>query len=141
MKKTDGFTLIELLISISIIAILSVVLSVSFSSAQKNGRDQRRISDMKAIQNAAEQYYLLNNSQYPTSTGVAWTGSGAQMILQKFPVDPKKSAAGATVPYSTNLTTSTYCICADMENESKNSNSEAGCNFINWGYFCIKNQQ
>ena len=140
MKKTNGFTLIELLISISIIAILSVVLSVSFSSAQKNGRDQRRIADLKAIQNAAEQYYLLNNV-YPISTNVAWTGPGTQMILQKFPIDPKKTAVGAIIPYSTTLSTSAYCICADMENETKNSNSEAGCNFLNWGYFCVKNQQ
>lgn len=140
MKKNNGFTLIELLISISIIVILSAVLTVSFSNAQKNGRDQRRISDLKAVQNAAEQYYMLNGV-YPTNTGVAWTGPGAQMILQKFPVDPKKNSVGATVPYTRTMKTSSYCICAEMENEEKNSNSEASCNFINWGYFCIKNQQ
>ena len=64
--KIKGFTLIELLIAISIIAILSVVLSVNFSRAQKNGRDQRRITDLKAIQSAAEQYYLLKGN-YPAN--------------------------------------------------------------------------
>jgi general secretion pathway protein G len=64
----QGFTLVELLISISIIAILSVVLTVSFSNAQKSSRDQRRIEDLKAIQNAAEQYYLLNGNKYPTNS-------------------------------------------------------------------------
>lgn len=140
MKNNKGFTLIELLISISIITILSAVLTVSFSNAQKNGRDQRRISDLKAIQNAAEQYYMLNGS-YPTSTGVAWTGPGGQPILQKFPVDPKKSGTGADIPYSISIGVTGYCICADVENETKNSNSEPGCTFRNWGFFCIKNQQ
>jgi len=149
MKKTNGFTLIELLISISIIAILSVVLSVSFSSAQKNGRDQRRIADLKAIQNAAEQYYLLNNSSYPTSVGVAWTGPGSQKILQKFPVGPKL-VGGIGETYSViTLTVSNYCFCSKME-KSKNGNNEniscASYDSINCAmgadcYFCVGNQQ
>src|SRR5574344_1796510 len=85
-KKRIGFTLIELMISISIIAILSVVMSLSFSRAQKGGRDQRRVDDLKAVQNAAEQYYLLKGS-YPTSVG-SWSVN-SQTILQTFPVDPK----------------------------------------------------
>jgi prepilin-type N-terminal cleavage/methylation domain-containing protein len=144
MKTIKGFTLIELLISISIIAILSVVLSVSFSNAQKNGRDQRRISDLKAIQNAAEQYYLLNNSNYPTATNIAWTGPAGQQILQKFPSGPK---AGETYTRVT-LTASSYCFCSLME-KSKNGNNEnqicSGYNTVNCGmlpcYFCVGNQQ
>lgn len=151
MKKTNGFTLVELLISISIIAILSVVLSVSFSSAQKSGRDQRRIADLKAIQNAAEQYFLLNGG-YPISAGIAWTGPGSQMILAKFPTDPK-SGVGTTTPYRrTTFNINGYCICGQVENY-KNGNSEGdSCNFGDAAinncritpsncYFCVKNQQ
>ena len=144
MKKKKGFTLIELLISISIIAILSVVLSISFSNAQKNGRDQRRISDLKAIQNAAEQYYLLNNSRYPISTGVAWTGPGGQQVLQKFPVGPK---TGETYTRVT-LTSSNYCFCSLMEKSKNGNNENMNCtnyNSVNCGitdcYFCVGNQQ
>jgi prepilin-type N-terminal cleavage/methylation domain-containing protein len=146
-KKKFGFTLVELLISISIIAILSVVLSVSFSRAQKSGRDQRRVSDLKAIQDAAEQYNLLNGSKYPTSVGVAWTGPGGQMILQRFPTDPKES-----VNYTSSLTTSSYCICAKVENYKYGNSEGSNCTFGDAAinnckvapgncYFCIKNQQ
>lgn len=136
-----GFTLVELLISISIIAILSIVLSVSFSNAQKSGRDQRRISDLKAIQNAAEQYYLLKGS-YPTSAG-SWSVN-SQTILQKFPTDPKGTAYMVS-PGAFNGGLG-YCFCALLEN-SRNGNAtwESSGSYCDWSnigsYFCIKNQQ
>jgi prepilin-type N-terminal cleavage/methylation domain-containing protein len=142
MKKNSlGFTLIELMITMSIIAILSVVLSISFSKAQKSGRDQRRIDDLKGIQNAAEQYYSLAGT-YPTagySYGQQWKAAG-QIVLQSYPKDPKDSS-----PYVytiSNVTTSSYCVCAFMEN-SNNSMSANMCDFTNpnGGYFCVKNQQ
>ncbi len=146
-KKTKnlGFTLIELLISISIISILSVVLSVSFSNAQKNGRDQRRITDLKAIQNAAEQYYMLSGS-YPAAANYRTTASAwmvnNQVVLQKFPGDPQ-TVGGVGKTYSVTGTSVTgYCVCAAMENPTKNSNAENNlCSFSNYGYFCVKNQQ
>jgi len=140
-KKKYGFTLVELLISISIIAILSVVLSVSFSRAQKSGRDQRRIEDLKAIQTAAEQYYLLSGSYLDSSSKYAGSVSwkvGSQTVLQSFPIDPKNSGTYIYVP--SNITAMSYCVCAKMENP-KTGNSDSGCTFANTGYFCIKNQQ
>ena len=146
-----GFTLVELLISVSIIAILGVILVINFSSAQKSGRDQRRVSDLKAIQNAAEQYYLLNGSRYPTSVAVGWTGPGAQVILDKFPADPK-NVSGVGTTYVHSMTTSTYCICAKVENYKYGNSYQYPCTFgeaainnckINpdYCYFCVKNQQ
>jgi prepilin-type N-terminal cleavage/methylation domain-containing protein len=141
MKNNKGFTLIELLVSISIIAILSVVLAVSFSSAQKNGRDQRRISDIKAIQNAAEQYYMLSGA-YPLSTsytpGTNWS-VGTQSILESYPVDPKN-----TSPYIYNrtATSTSYCVCAALEKTTSGNSSNNSCAFVASGaYFCVKNQQ
>lgn len=143
MKRNNGFTLIELLVSISIIAILTVIASVSFARAQKNGRDQRRIDDLKSIQNAAEQYFLLSGS-YPAAgnyrPNLNWTING-QVVLSKFPSDPKNIGVGIT--YSVVNTNATgYCVCANIEN-SKNSNAEdQQCGFTNGGdYFCVKNQQ
>lgn len=144
-----GFTLVELLISISIIAILSVVLSISFSNAQKNGRDQRRISDLKAIQNAAEQYYMLNNSNYPTATNVAWTGPGGQQILQKFPGGPSVvSGVGETYTRVT-LSATGYCFCSKMEKAKSGNNENRSCSGYSTTncslgadcYFCVGNQQ
>ena len=138
-----GFTLVELLISISMIAILSVVLSISFSNAQKNGRDQRRIADLKAIQNAAEQYNMLSGGypaggNYRTAAG-AWTTPSGQVVLQKFPSDPKPSQVYVTGS-STGVTG--YCVCADVEKNSNANSQNTNCDFQSTGeYFCVKNQQ
>ena len=140
MKKTNGFTLIELLISISIIAILSVVLSVSFSSAQKNGRDQRRIGDLKAIQSAAEQYYLLSGN-YPANKTTPWTANN-QVILQKFPSGPK----GVNDTYSYVYLNNNYCACSNKMETEKYGNADqinqASCDFQSAGLnHCVGNQQ
>lgn len=140
MKKRNkklGFTLVELLISVSIIAILSVILVISFSSAQKSGRDQRRISDLKAVQNAAEQYYLLKGS-YPTTSG-AWSVNG-QMILQMYPVGPKNDT------YSYFYSNGNYCACSSSMESGKYHNADqvnqAPCDFQSVGTnYCVGNQQ
>lgn len=78
MKKSTkgGFTLIELLVVISIIAILAAVGLTIYSTAQKNGRDAKRIGDLQEVQKALEQYYAANN-QYPTKAQYSATsGSG-----------------------------------------------------------------
>ena len=147
MKRYKGFTLVELMISMAIIAVLSVVLSISFSKAQKDGRDQRRISDLKGIQNAAEQMVLLSGSYPPSTfyrvTASSWSVNG-QVVLDKFPADPKYNAnnIGATYLVTSGTGSTGYCVCAVVEN-LKNSNAEnSQCSFVNSaGYFCVKNQQ
>lgn len=151
-NKKSGFTLIELLVSISIIAILTVLASASYVKAQKSSRDQRRIDDLKAIQNAAEQYYLLNKGSYLSGSTLyasdkVWSING-QVILQKYPTDPKNDSANGYVYTASPVPTATsYCVCAKMET-GKGGNSELGCSFVdqcavspNNCYFCIKNQQ
>ena len=145
-KKNFGFTLVELMISISIIAILSVVLSISFSKAQKSGRDQRRIEDLKAIQSAAEQMVMLSGT-YPTSSNSYVSGRTWQIpnqtVLQSYPQDPKNSGGYVYRTVGT-ISSSSYCVCALME-DSKNANADISsnvCDFTNKsGYFCVKNQQ
>lgn len=144
MKKRTGFTLVELLISISIIAILSMILTISFSRAQKNGRDQRRIADLKAIQNAAEQMMMLSGT-YPTSpnsyksTSNAWKVNN-QVVLEKFPTDPKYSS-GATYAVS-GVGATGYCVCADLELSKGNARDLKCEDLVNSdGFFCVKNQQ
>lgn len=136
-----GFTLFELLVSISIIAILTALAIVSFSSAQKKARDARRIQDMQSLSKAAELYYAANNASYPVTfgTGVTWPG-----VLEAFPQDPK--GVGYTNPTSINpafLSTTGYCFCAYIEGATGNSTNQS-CTFStaagnNW--FCVKNQQ
>lgn len=144
MKKIKkGYTLFELLVSISIIAILVALATASYSAAQKKARDARRQEDLESIRKAAEQYYMLNNSNYPTScsTGNAWTVNGTT-VLESFPKDPK----GGT--YNVNSCGAAgYCVCTTLENQAGNGNSSAVNDCLHFsgvgatGYYCVKNQQ
>jgi len=137
-KNKMGFTLFELLVSISIIAILTAIASMSFSGAQRKARDSRRVSDMNTVQKALEQYYSFSSYTYPLVPG-KWTATNGQVVLEVFPIDPK----GVGVSYLTTMDVNGYCICGQLENNIGNS-ADAGCGaFVNGtgGYYCIKNQQ
>ena len=60
-----GFTLIELLIVIAIIGLLATVITNPVANARKKGRDAKKITELKAVQSALEQYASSNNGIYP----------------------------------------------------------------------------
>lgn len=72
INKKKGFTLIELLIAVTIIGMLLGIGTFSFSNIQRNARDTRRRSDLKALQNAVEQFYARTGI-YPTTNGIWWS--------------------------------------------------------------------
>lgn len=109
-KNQEGFTLFELLIVIAMIAILVSIAVVSYSSIQLRARDSRRSSDLKAIQNASEQYYAAN-SAYPGGTYPNLAELTSTYLPNGAPTDPKTGN-----PYIVgSWTTSAYSICADQE--------------------------
>lgn len=56
-NERKGFTLIEILIVVAIIAILASVVLVGLGPTQQAGRDARRISDLREVQNGLELYF------------------------------------------------------------------------------------
>lgn len=90
-----GFTLIELLVVISIIGILAAIVTVSFTSSQKQARDTQRKSDLAQYRTSLEAFAGANNSLYPYSGGGFATplSSFCTSYLTKFagncPDDPK----------------------------------------------------
>ena len=62
-----GFTLIELLVVITIIGILATGATSVYTSQIQKARDTTRVSDVKALQSAIEQYYQ-DKSYYPATT-------------------------------------------------------------------------
>ncbi len=140
MKK--GYTLFELLVTISIIAILTALVTVSYGSVQKKARDSRRIQDMESIRKAQEQWYLMNNSTYRAgcSSGTQWVDTNGTMVFV-FPSDPKNVS-----PYlynSASCAANTYCVCATLENATGNSSSNNCTSWVNntGNYYCVSNQQ
>ncbi len=112
MKR--GFTLLELLVTISIIGILLGIGSVSFSTAQKRGRDSRRQSDLKAIQKSLEQCYAVDSEYLAAlpSAGDAVTCTAGGDTLQAVPADPKDSS----IEYiEVGTWGDEYELCADLE--------------------------
>lgn len=128
MKKRSGFTLMELLIVIAIIGVLASLAAVSYSSAQRRARDSQRQSDLKAIQNALEQYYADHDGNYPIGcdTIADETDYLPEGVL---PQDPK---LGANYIFGT-CDASQYRYCADLEADGSFDGTEED--------FCVANLQ
>lgn len=134
MKKRFGFTLLELLIVIAIIGVLASLAAVSYSSAQKRARDSQRQADLKAIQNALEQYYADHDGNYPSVD----CNPGVEYLPGGIPDDPK---TGTVYTFST-CTIADYCCCAELEVTGAGNASDNNCNFTSSGdYFCVTNLQ
>lgn len=145
LKAKLGFTLIELLVVISIIAILMGVATVSYTNAQEKGRDNRRKSDLKAVQQALE-IYFNQNGKYPFSAsdgagnngrvacitgsgnGITWGSAftcSPTTYMNPLPKDPSFSTViGQEYFYESASPNSTYILSARIENlkdpEAKN---------------------
>ena len=124
-----GFTLIELLVVISIIGILASIVLVSFSTAQKQGRDAERKSDLKQYQTLLEQFAntsASNGGFYPAHTSATTAdtlcGLSDLNLAIACPVDPKNG----TLPYgynylsdgTTGITATKYELYAYLESSS-----------------------
>lgn len=140
-EKSQGFTLFELLIVIAIIGIIIAVATASYSSVQQKSRDSRRRNDLKAMQNALEQYYSDNNSAY-----IATCDPGTTYLPSGVPTDPKHSTA-YNADFGTNDTascsTTSYCLCATLEGET-NTTGDCGSGVVPTpyvGFFCVQNLQ
>lgn len=127
--KTRGFTLIELLVTVSIIAVLSAIGLVVYSSVLKQGRDSKRQSDLRSIQSALEQYFA-DQFYYPsaiTFNDEALSGGG-KTYLNTIPSDPTSDPQYSYVPSTSsgsacdNSSTATfctkYCLYAKLENST-----------------------
>lgn len=132
-KSGAGFTLIELLISISIIAILSAIGLIVYTSVLKQGRDSKRQSDLRLIQSGLEQYYH-DQGYYPLKDTTCTNGklkigcalkdsTGNKTYINTIPSDPTGSPEYDYVPLTLacdNSTTmcTTYCLYAFLQNSN-----------------------
>ncbi len=147
--KNKGFTLLELLVVIGIISILMALGAISYNLAQAKGRDSRRVSDMKAAQNALEQYYANTGFKYPTNC----TDATAYM-KGNWPVDPYNGVISSkNYSYNFSCDANNYCLCARLEKNGGNygdpdsdPNPPLDCSVSHWSsaggeYYCVANLQ
>ena len=114
----DGFTLVELLVTISIIAILSIIGLMAYSSFMQNARNNKRQSDLKMIQSALEDFHA-DQLYYPSSLSVLTSGS--RIYLNQVPNDPKDAAPYSYTQSGCSTGSIGYCLGATMENTSPSS--------------------
>ncbi len=128
-SRQKGFTVVELLITIGIIAILTAAIVAVIRPLDyiKRSRDTRRISDLKVIQTALEQYYGTENSypsSVPTDGSALVNPSGTVTFLNTTPKDPESPSKdycyfqGACSGESAE---SSYTLCASLEMSSGTS--------------------
>lgn len=97
-KKVAGFTLIEIVIVIAIMGVVSAAVYSSFDKSKAKSRDQKRVSDISAIQLSLEQYFN-RKGYYPTSLTelVTPTDPKDPKFLSEIPKDPVSNQ-----PYTNN---------------------------------------
>jgi prepilin-type N-terminal cleavage/methylation domain-containing protein len=139
-NKRFGFTLIEILIVIAIIAVLASAVLIGLGPVQRQGRDARRISDLRQVQNALELYFAKcgyypgttqsgstcgSFSQITTWTDLSTALQGSNVGVTQVPKDP---TSGKNYFYGTDSSGVTYTIGATLEdtNNSAFQNSPRG---------------
>ncbi len=125
----QGFTLIEILIVVAIIAILASVVLVGLGPTQQAGRDARRLSDIREVQNALELFYNkcgfypggaaasgpCSSFTAPTTWATLTTllTTTASLGVSSIPSDP---SSNRTYGYAYNSGATSYVVGAALEN-------------------------
>ncbi len=126
MNKRQGFTLLEVLVSATIIAVLTTIGLVSFSSVNKRSRDVKRKGDLEQIRSALEMYRSDNSTypgEYPRVVGAGAfadaAGLSAALVtgsyMPSIPADPNEDNAYYYQTTATSGQYTSYCICAHLE--------------------------
>ena len=142
-KPTRGFTLLEVLVSATIIAVLTMIGVVSYSSVNKRSRDVKRKSDLEQIRSALEMYRsdnIAEPGQYPHPNGASYgnaSGLSASLVSTYIPSIPDDPDTDYHYRYqaidSGGGVYSSYCICAQLENPPTAANActvdATNCNY------------
>lgn len=157
-KSERGFTLIEILIVVAIIAVLASAVLIGLGPVQRQGRDARRISDLRQVQNALELYYAkcgyYPGTAQPTSpctafsSIVAWSDVSSALVGSSIGVSqvPNDPTAGKNYFYGTSATGNSYVLGTALEdpNNSALQNSAQGtifgvsCTPVSPTVYCIQ---
>ncbi|MFH1601374.1 MAG: type II secretion system protein [Candidatus Shapirobacteria bacterium] len=126
MTRKSGFTFIELLVSVTIILVISTFALVSFRSANKKARDDRRAADLEQIR-AALELYRVDYDTYPAA--LVTLTEGSEPYLSVVPDDP---VSGLDYYYN-QISDYSYEVCAYLESTDPGTCS-AGCGEENCNY-------
>jgi len=119
-RHAAGFTLIELLVVIAIIGILASIVLTALNGGRANGRDSKRISDIRQLKYSLELYYERYN-QYPTclsAHGVCTTTLAGSGFISAVPTDPSTGIAYTYAALGSGTGCGSYHVGVSLENKS-----------------------
>ena len=121
MKR--GFTLIEILVTISIIALLTMIGVTNFRVANQRARDGRRQGDLEQIK-AALELYRTDEAEYPAdiTAGQTIESPTGTIYMNQVPTDPL-----STQTYYYSSDGETYTLCAALELDLSGACGGASC--------------
>ncbi len=136
-----GFTLMEILVAIAIIAILTAIGIVSYTSINRNARNAKRKSDIEQVRSALE-LYRTEIGHYPGDgssvliSDLLANDAELQTYLSSVPEDPKGSTYQQYLYQATDDNGSGvyfgYCVGASMESTDPSyddTDCDLGLNF------------
>lgn len=80
MDDQPKITLVEILVVVAIVALVGVLAAVAISAARSKERDATRLSNVRQVQSALEDYFNENNT-YPVGTGLPLGDSSQSACL------------------------------------------------------------
>lgn len=146
--RKKGFTLIELLVAATIIAVLTTIGVVSFTTTNQRARNGKRKADMEQTRAALELYKSDDSagaglypagSSYTTTTNTLKT---ARYLSDPLPQDPK-NVSPYVYYYTAPAARTSFCICAALEGTNQGNSPNTTCTSIGstgtGTYYCLEN--
>ena len=88
-----GFTLIEILIVVMVLGILAMVIVPQITVSTQDAKTSTMETNLAAMRNAVELYYIQHNNVYPGGTGADAAAAATAFVAQ---LTKYTNAAGAT---------------------------------------------
>ncbi|MBU2219648.1 prepilin-type N-terminal cleavage/methylation domain-containing protein [Patescibacteria group bacterium] len=122
-RRGKGFTVIELLVVFAIIGVLASVVMVSVSNLRERARDDRRLTDMKALRDALAMYQIQNATFPSQLTAEPITGADTMsqtLISERLlpgPIKDPLSTGQYVYIYQSLSSNATYLITFCLETD------------------------